>query len=260
MGNIGMLYNLAYGFYIFVSYTPTILQLCFFFWYVQLFCLHLPRLIITHMKKTLLLLFAVSTALFVACHKNSPEQPQKQVYDGLRPFPIRAAQGTRAYIYGDMLTGKQVVQQTWAMRGTAPDGTKVGDKSFTAEMRDTVNPALKLLMKDVVYTTTQDDTPLLEGFFLTLRDVVFVRNLHIEKGDTTFCGYEKDYSGSIQRVSKKDTVAYVPNAQLEKAEPLVRAAFAKGDYEQCYKILQTAYTFIPITGAQWRKLKAEKKN
>lgn len=30
MGNIGMLYNLAYGFYIFVSYTPTILQLCIF--------------------------------------------------------------------------------------------------------------------------------------------------------------------------------------------------------------------------------------
>ena len=260
MGNIGMLYNLAYGFYIFVSYTPTILQLCIFPWYVQLFCLHLPRLIITHMKKTLLLLFAVSTALFVACHKNSPEQPQKQVYDGLRPFPIRAAQGTRAYIYGDMLTGKQVVQQTWAMRGTTPDGTKVGDKSFTAEMRDTVNPALKLLMKDVVYTTTQDDTPLLEGFFLTLRDVVFIRNLHIEKGDTTFCGYEKDYSGSIQRVSEQDTVAYVPNAQLEKAEPLVRAAFAKGDYEACYKILEKAYTFIPITGAQWRKLKAEKKN
>ena len=254
-----MLYNLAYGFYIFVSYTPTILQLCIFPWCVQLFCLHLPRLIITHMKKTLLLLFAVSTALFVACHKNSPEQPQKQVYDGLRPVPIRAAQGTRAYIYGDMLTGKQVVQQTWSMEGTRPDGSNTG-KAFTAEMRDTVNPALKLLMKDVVYTTTQDNTPRLEGVFLSLRDVVFCRNIHIENDDTTFCGYEKDYSGSILRVTTQDTIAYVPNAELEKAEPLVRAAFAKGDYEACYKILEKAYTFIPITGAQWRKLKAEKKN
>lgn len=212
------------------------------------------------MRKTLLLLLAALPALFVACHKDSPEQPQKQVYDGLRPVPIRAAEGTRAYIYGNMLTGKQVVQQTWAMRGTAPDGTAVGDKGFTAEMRDTVNPALKLLMKDVVYKTLDDDTPLLEGFFLTLRDVVFIRNLHIEKGDTTFCGYEKDYSGSMLYVHEQDTVAYVPNAQLEKAEPLVRAAFAKGDYEQCYKMLEKAYTFIPITGAQWRKLKAEKKN
>ncbi len=260
MGNIGMLYNLAYGFYIFKSYTPTILQLCIFFWYVQLFCLHLPRLIITHMKKTLLLLFAVSTALFVACHKNSPEQPQKQVYDGLRPFPIRAAQGTRAYIYGDMLTGKQVVQQTWSMRGTAPDGTPVGDKGFTAEMRDTINPALKLLTKDVVYTTFEDEKPLLEGFFLTLRDVVFCRDLYVVNGDTIFCGYEKDYSGPLVNPTQMDTIAYVPNAQLEKAEPLVRAAFAKGDYEACYKILEKAYTFIPITGAQWRKLKAEKKN
>ena len=207
------------------------------------------------MRKTLLLLLAALPALFVACHKDSPEQPQKQVYDGLRPFPIRAAQGTRAYIYGNMLTGKQVVQQVWAMRGTAPDGTPFGDKSFTAEMRDTVNPALKLLMKDVVYTTFEDEKPLLEGFFLTLRDVVFIRNLNIEKG-----GYEKDYSGSMKYVSEQDTVAYVPNAQLERAEPLVRAAFAKGDYEACYKILEKAYTFIPITGIQWRKLKAQKKN
>ena len=144
------------------------------------------------MRKTLLLLLAALPALFLACHKDSPEQPQKQVYDGLRPVPIRAAQGTRAYIYGNMLTGKQVVQQVWAMRGTAPDGTPFGDKSFTAEMRDTVNPALKLLMKDVVYTTFEDEKPLLEGFFLTLRDVVFILNLNIEKGDTTFCGYEKE--------------------------------------------------------------------
>lgn len=146
------------------------------------------------------------------------------------------------------------------MEGMYPDGREFGDKGFTAEMRDTVNPALKLLMKDVVYTTTQDDTPLLEGFFLTLRDVVFCRDLYVAKGDTAFCGYEKDYSGPLVNPTLMDTIAYVPNAQLEKAEPLVRAAFAKGDYEQCYKILEKAYTFIPITGAQWRKLKAEKKN
>lgn len=50
------------------------------------------------MRKTLLLLLAVSVALLVACHKDSPDEPQKQVYDGLRPVPIRAAEGTRAYI------------------------------------------------------------------------------------------------------------------------------------------------------------------
>ena len=211
------------------------------------------------MRKTLLLLLAALPALFVACHKDSPEQPQKQVYDGLRPVPIRAAQGTRAYIYGDMLTGKQVVQQTWSMEGTRPDGSNTG-KAFTAEMRDTVNPALKLLMKDVVYTTFEDEKPLLEGFFLTLRDVVFCRDLYVANGDTTFCGYEKDYSGPLVNPTQMDTIAYVPNAQLERAEPLVRAAFAKGDYEACYKILEKAYTFIPITGAQWRKLKAQKKN
>ena len=127
-------------------------------------------------------------------------------------------------------------------------------------MRDTVNPALKLLMKDVIFTVYKEEKPRLETFFLTLRDVVFERAIRIENGDTIFCGYAKDYSGPIINPTTWDTIAYVPNAQLEAAEKLVRAAYERGEYDRCYQILEKAYTFIPITGAQWRKLKAENKN
>lgn len=209
------------------------------------------------MKKIFLLLFVAAVA-FIACSKDD----NSSTYDALRPVPIRAAAGSRAYVHGNLLSGKDVVKQTWGMKGIYPDGspTQGGGKSFTAEMRDTVNPALKLLMKDVIFTVYKEEKPRLETFFLTLRDVVFERGLHIENGDTTFCGYAKDYSGVTHYANVNDTIAYVPNAQLEAAEKLVRAAYERGEYDRCYQILEKAYTFIPITGAQWRKLKAENKN
>ncbi len=208
--------------------------------------------------KKLFLLIAVTTALFISCSKDD----NKSSYDPFRPVPIRAAAGTRAYIQGNLLTGKQVVQQTWGMKGKYPDGTPTqgGGKTFTEVMRDTINPALKLLMQDVIGKSPDKQSLVLDGFFLTLRDVVFTRDLHIEGKDTVFCGYYDDYSGPILKPNIIDTIAYVPNAQLIAAEPLVRAAFEKGDYNECYRILEKAYSFIPITGAQWRKLKAENKN
>ena len=177
-------------------------------------------------------------------------------------YLIRAAAGTRAYIQGNLLSGKQVVQQTWGMKGKYPDGTPTqgGGKTFTEVMRDTINPALKLLVKNVIGMSPDRKSHKLGDVFLTLRDVVFERGLHIEGKDTTFCGYADDYSGVLKYAHIMDTIAYVPNAQLIAAEPLVRAAFERGDYDECYRILEKAYTFIPITGVQWRKLKAENKN
>ena len=210
------------------------------------------------MKKLFLLMFAATTALFISCSQDD----KKSSYDPFRPVPIRAAAGTRAYIQGNLLSGKQVVQQTWGMKGKYPDGTPTlgGGKLFTGIMRDTINPALKLLMQDVIGKSPDKQSLVLDGFFLTLRDVVFTRGLHVEGKDTVFCGYADDYCSTILYPNVTDTVAYVPNSQLIAAEPLVRAAFEKGDYNECYRILEKAYTFIPITGAQWRKLKAEKRN
>ena len=209
------------------------------------------------MKKLFLLMFAAMTALFISCSKDD----NKSSYDPFRPVPIRAAAGTRAYIQGNLLSGKQVVQQTWGMRGKYPDGTATqGAKPFTDVMRDTINPAFKLLMQDVLPPSPDRKSHILGDVFITLRDVVFERGLHVEGKDTVFCGYAKDYSGTILYPNVTDTVAYVPNAQLIAAEPLVRAAFERGDYDECYRILEKAYSFIPITGAQWRKLKAENKN
>lgn len=56
-----------------------------------------------------------------------------------------------------------------------------------------------------------------------------------------------------------DTLAYIPNAVLREAEAKIMAAIEKEDYERVYQIFLDAYQGIPITGAEWRALKAEGK-
>lgn len=55
----------------------------------------------------------------------------------------------------------------------------------------------------------------------------------------------------------RDTIAYIPNTILREAEKNIKEAYAQGDYETCYKLFDTALSFYPITGAEWRALKAQ---
>lgn len=57
-----------------------------------------------------------------------------------------------------------------------------------------------------------------------------------------------------------DTVAYVPNSVLRKAQVEIKAAYDAGDYTTCYSLFDKAFTFIPITGAEWLALKAKGEN
>ena len=52
-----------------------------------------------------------------------------------------------------------------------------------------------------------------------------------------------------------DTVAYIPNAQLDFAEDTIRKLFKAGDYDSIYKIFETAFQFIPCTGAEFKEMK-----
>lgn len=54
-----------------------------------------------------------------------------------------------------------------------------------------------------------------------------------------------------------DTIAYIPNKVGIKAEKNIKEAYANGDYITCYELFKKAYTFYPITGAEWRALKAQ---
>jgi len=54
-----------------------------------------------------------------------------------------------------------------------------------------------------------------------------------------------------------DTIAYIPNSVLRKAESDIKNALANKDTAIVYSIFQNAFKFTPITGAEYRALKKQ---
>lgn len=122
------------------------------------------------------------------------------------------------------------------------------ERSFIAEQRDSLSTPPKLLMwaTDVLTESgllqTKDNT----GYvgFIDTKDVVFVR----------YSTHSWEPNNVI------DTIAYIPNSTLRAAETAIRAAFEAKDIDECYRVFNEAYTFRPITGAEWRALKDKGEN
>lgn len=58
---------------------------------------------------------------------------------------------------------------------------------------------------------------------------------------------------------KPDTIAYIPESVRKEALELTTKYYYEGNYTKVYEIFNKAYECVPITGAQYRKLKAEGK-
>jgi len=60
------------------------------------------------------------------------------------------------------------------------------------------------------------------------------------------------------RLSEKtlDTIGYIPTAVLTKVKAVITEAFNAEDYDMCSALFDEAFTFLPITGEQWREKKA----
>lgn len=52
------------------------------------------------------------------------------------------------------------------------------------------------------------------------------------------------------------TIGYIPNEVTTRARREVTAAFNKEDYEECYRLFDELFVFVPTTGAKWRAMKA----
>jgi len=133
------------------------------------------------------------------------------------------------------LSNLEIVKQTYVMNFTMPNGGAAG-RGFDPMQRDTVStvPMLKMWGTDILYYEclidgTQTGDVLLALDFLEATNCVFLN-------------------------IKGDTLAYIPNAVLRSAETQIKALFADKNYELIYTIFNNAYTFTPITGAEWRAL------
>lgn len=198
------------------------------------------------MKKLFLLLAIAAT--MAACKTEEPKAFQIKDTDMIS---IRPASGTAMKVKSidsTHLSALEIVKQTTEISLLDTLGGKWG-RSFSAEQRDTLSTTPKLLMwaTDVISL----DGNLQAGFlgnFSQAKNVLFLRydSRYISYNPATwiYC----------------DTIAYIPNSVLRTAETAIISAYETKNIEECYRIFNEAYTFTPITGAEWRALKAAGQN
>lgn len=201
--------------------------------------------------KKLFLLLAIA-AIVVSCKTDEPTEFKIKDTDmiSIKPAASDMSAALKAKSIDEHLSALEIVKQVTEI-SLYTKSTAYGDvfikagRSFSKEQRDTVSAIPKLLMwaTDVITLDGQ-----LQTEWLIAKDVVFV------KYDSRYISY--DQSTWIYC----DTIAYIPNSVLRAAEIVIRAAYETKDLEACYTAFNTAYTFTPITGAEWRALKAEGNN
>lgn len=191
------------------------------------------------MKKTIFLL--AIAAIVASCEPNEPKAFSIKDTDmiSIRPAASAASAPMKVKASEAHLSALEIVKQA--------DGIFTPDfeRSFIKEQRDTVSTPPKLLMwaTDVITLDgtlqTKDNTGWVA--WIDTKDVVIIRY-------------------TLPNWQGIDTIAYIPNSVLRTAETAIRAAYEAKDIEECYRLFNEAYTFTPITGAEWRALKANGQN
>lgn len=184
------------------------------------------------MKKWLLL-WTMALALGACSEKEGPKVWDADAMISLRAAKTAPSPKSRAEGH---LTPREIVEQAWAIVNDYKDMQPV--RGFADAQRDFVNERLLMWGTDIINSRLEYAPQFIEG-----KNTVLTRN------HTPF-GEQWDI----------DTIAYIPNRVLEAAQAIIKPAFERGDYETCYEAFDKAFTFIPITGAEYRALQARGEN
>lgn len=184
------------------------------------------------MKKVLFLTLAVITLLASCC--KTKDQPN--ILKGVT-LNINVKESLRSEKNQKLLTPREIVEETFVMKFFATEDNVLSTRGFSDAQRDYVNNRLKMWASDII--RERDGVIELQTYFLTARDVTLLQGINEDRSDT---------------------IAYIPNAVLEKAYKEIKEAFDKKEYQKVYDLFETAYTAIPTTGEIYKQLKKEGKN
>lgn len=181
------------------------------------------------MKKILILIFII--ALF-ACEKDD----KKGKLDPNAVVSIKpdlSAVSTKAAWH---LSNKEIVKQA---RNISFYNEAVfagpGIRDFIEAHRDTVNVRLLMWGTDIINQFGEYVTEFIEG-----RDFVIRRSFTVLPTPPVY-----------------DTIAYIPQSVINSARAQIKAAYDDEDFTTVYTLFDNAFKFRPITGAEWRTLKAQ---
>lgn len=136
-------------------------------------------------------------------------------------------------VYSPYLSPIEVVRQALGISfyNYALFGNQAVDRGFHTMQRDTISdpPCLMMYGTDIITQLGEYTPEFIEG-----EDCVLVRVVNNER----------------------DTIAYIPNNVMRTAESQIKIAYDAQDYEEVYRIFNEAFTFLPVTGPEWRAIKA----
>ncbi|NLO71961.1 MAG: hypothetical protein GX102_13660 [Porphyromonadaceae bacterium] len=191
------------------------------------------------MKKLLFLILAVA---LVGCKGNEPKEPFK--IDPLATVNIKPEKGAwklpamRVISENPQhLSALEIVKQTTVMQYYNPNiGVGAGkiERMFDKLQRDTISetPALKMWATDII-----NDKGEYVPEFIEAHDIIFI---HFHEMTPT---------------TARDTIGYIPNSTIRSAQSAVKSAYDNNDPEEVLRLFNEAFTFRPITGAEYKALK-----
>ena len=172
------------------------------------------------MKKILFLLVGL---LLISCDPENVPEPKGKL-DPNAMIVIKPAKGVQLRSTVTGLTALEVVEQAHAITyqshytsNVYNDNPIITGRSFRSEDKDYEIPALLMAGIDVIN---------IEGNYykdFTNAFSVFITDINL------------------------DTIAYVPDAVINSARPLIEQAYSDEDYTEVYRLFNEAFTFLPIS-------------
>lgn len=188
------------------------------------------------MKKIIIGLMSILTLTAISC---KDENKQK----GLNPYDtaiIKAESKTKSVIFDDMVSYQDSLNAVFAEENFSVTFIRLGQTlrgGLGENEIDRVKQEFTLRNMWVVYQMSED-APYTLGTLPDTEELIFLRR----------------YSNGHSLLW--DTIAYVPSKILFEAGKKVKAAFAKDDFDECRRLLQTEYKFKPIDAKGYEALKA----
>lgn len=187
------------------------------------------------MKKIIITL--AIAALLVSCSKeDKPSKLDPNAMISINPDLAYTPTTKAAWHLSNLEIVKQASDLNW--RNTSIAGTDI-TRGFIEAHKDVVNVRLLMWGTDIIDQNGAYTTEFIGGW-----DFVIRRRLN--------------NIGEIPPIY--DTIAYIPQGIINSARDLIHAAYIAEDFTTVYDLFNTAFTFRPVSGEEWRSLKAQGRN
>lgn len=189
------------------------------------------------MKK--IILFLLALVVFIGCNPEEPivEKIKIDPYATVDIKPDPKGWGNLRSANPEHLSPLEIVEKTTVMQYYNPDIIEWSDGLWERGFHDLQkdlnpdNPMLKMWGIDII-TEEGEYLP----YFIESENIILI-------------------SFELIDDAPRDTIGYIPNSVMRTAETAIKVAYANGDTEAVYQLFNEAFTFRPITGAEYKALK-----